>query len=111
MPIIINAENVRAARQGAGWVEYTLANTDIIGAPAMVASRWVFEPGARGPELIHGDTSQLLYVIRGSGSACVEGEALPLAVESVLWLEPGEQVQFIAGDNGLEILQGYAPGE
>jgi hypothetical protein len=29
----------------------------------------------------------------------------------VLWVEPGEKYQFIAGPQGLEILQGYAPGE
>jgi quercetin dioxygenase-like cupin family protein len=53
----------------------------------------------------------LLYVIRGSGTAVVNGEDMPLNDESVLWLEPGEQYQFIAGADGLEILQGYAPGE
>jgi mannose-6-phosphate isomerase-like protein (cupin superfamily) len=53
---------------------------------------------------------QLLYVIRGNGTAEVDERTFPLEGESVLWLEPGEQYCFIAGENGLEILQGYAPG-
>ena len=76
----------------------------------MVARRWILEPRAKGPELVQGNTDQLLYVIKGSGSAIVNGKEMSLTDESVLWLEPGEQYQFIAGENKLEILQGYAPG-
>jgi mannose-6-phosphate isomerase-like protein (cupin superfamily) len=57
-----------------------------------------------------GDKDQLLYVIRGNGTAEVDERTFPLEEESVLWLESGEQYCFIAGENGLEILQGYAPG-
>lgn len=110
MPIIVDTQDVRVTRQGAGWKEITLADVQIIGAPAMVARRWVLEPQAQGPELIHGETDQLLYVIYGSGNAIVNGEKLPLDEESVLWLEPGERYHFLAGKDGLEILQGYAPG-
>jgi quercetin dioxygenase-like cupin family protein len=110
MPIIINAEDTKITRQGEGWTEVTLADPQIIGAPAMVARRWVLEPGAQGPDLVLGNADQLLYVIQGSGMAIVDGAEFPLADESVLWLEPGEQYRFIAGENGLEILQGYAPG-
>ena len=108
--MIVNSEEM-ITRRGEGWIEITLADTQTIGAPAMVARRWVFESGARGPELVQGDVDQLLYVIRGSGKAIINGEEFPLADESVLWLEPGERYQFIAGEVGLEILQGYAPGE
>jgi len=111
MPVIINPEEIRVTRQDEGWAELTLVDTQAIGAPAMVARRWVFESGAPGPELIQGNADQLLYVIRGSGKAIVNGEEFLLADESMLWLEPGERYQFIAGEAGLEILQGYAPGE
>lgn len=110
MPIIINPEEVKVA-QGQGWTRLTVADSEIIGAPTMVTRRWVFEPGAQGPPLEQGDTDQLLYVIRGSGRAIVNGEEMPLTDESVLWVEPGERYQFVAGEDGLEILQGYAPGE
>jgi quercetin dioxygenase-like cupin family protein len=110
MPIIISAEDVKVT-QGQGWAQFTMADTEVIGVPAMVTRRWVFESGARGPQLEQGETDQLLYVIRGSGQAIVNSEEMPLAEESVLWVEPGEQYQFVAGDEGLEILQGYAPGE
>ncbi|MFQ5611083.1 MAG: hypothetical protein ACE5H9_03025 [Anaerolineae bacterium] len=111
MPIIINAQDTHLTRRGAGWQEITLADARTIGAPAMVARRWRLEPGASGPDLEQGDAEQLLYVIRGGGAALVDGQALPLSTESVLWLEPGERYRFIAGEDGLEILQGYAPGE
>ena len=73
----------------------------------MIARRWVLEPGARGPQLEHGNAEQLLYVIHGNGAAEVDGEELPLSDESMPWLEPDETYCFIAGDAGLEILQGY----
>lgn len=111
MPIIVKAEETKVTRRGTGWREITLADAQTIGAPAMVARRWLLDPGAQGPELTQGDTDQLLYVIRGSGRAIVDGREFPLTEESVLWLEPGEGYRFIAGADGLEILQGYAPGE
>ena len=110
MPILINAEDVKVTR-GAGWTRVTVADAELIGAPAMVTHRWLFEAGARGPELEQGDTDQLLYVIGGSGTAMVNGAEMPLSPETVLWVEPGERYQFVAGAHGLEILQGYAPGD
>jgi quercetin dioxygenase-like cupin family protein len=109
MPVIINAQDM-VTRRGEGWTEITLADTQTIGAPAMVARRWVLEPGGRGPEWVQGEVDQLLYVIRGSGLAVVNGQEFKLSEESLLWVEPGERYCFIGGEGGLEILQGYAPG-
>lgn len=111
MPLIVKPEEMRVHQQGEGWSVITLADSQTIGAPAMVARRWVLKPGARGPERVHGEVEQLLYVIRGRGTAIVGNELLPLESETMLWLEPGDRYQFEAGDEGLEILQGYAPGE
>lgn len=110
MPIIINAEAMQT-QQGEGWSEIILADVEAIGAPAMVARRWVLAPGATGPELVQADVDQLLYIIRGTGVAMVNGQEFRLGEESLLWVEPGERYHFIGGDEGLEILQGYAPGE
>lgn len=110
MPILVNKEDIKITK-GDGWTQITVADAEVIGAAAMVARRWVIEAGAQGPKLEQNNTDQLLYVIRGSGKAVVNGEEMPLSDENVLWLEPGEQYQFIAGEDGLEILQGYAPGE
>lgn len=111
MPILVNPEDVKVTGRGDGWTEMTIADSQTFGAPAMIARRWLFEPGAKGPEKVQEDVDQLLYVIRGSGSAVVDGVTMPLNDESMLWLEPGERYQFVAGADGLEILQGYAPGE
>ena len=110
MPIIVNTEDTVVTRQGDGWMEITLTDAEIIGAPVMVARRWILKPATKGPELVHDDTDQLLYVIKGSGSAIVNDKEMLLTNESVLWLEPGEHYQFVTGENELEILQGYAPG-
>jgi mannose-6-phosphate isomerase-like protein (cupin superfamily) len=111
MPIIVNPEDVKVTGEGEGWTEITIANSQTFGAPAMIARRWLLKPDATGPELVQQDVDQLLYVIRGNGTAVVDGVDMLLTEESVLWLEPGEQYQFVAGRDGLEILQGYAPGE
>ncbi len=111
MPIFVNRDEFRINRQGEGWVEITLADGQIIGEPAMTARRWSFEPETTGPVLEHGQVEQLLYVISGEGVAWVNDTLLPLEPETVLWLEPGDRYQFKSGTEGLEILQGYAPGQ
>lgn len=111
MPTIINPDQMKQYEQGEGWRIVTLADAKDIGAPAMVARHWYLDPNAEGPTNTHGDTEQLLYVIKGSGMALVGEEQLPLEPETMLWLEPGDQYQFKAGLDGLELLQGYTPGE
>jgi quercetin dioxygenase-like cupin family protein len=111
MPIIVRPGQMRVHRQGEGWTEVILADRQTIGTPAIVARRWSLAPHARGPEMTRGEAEHMLYVIHGSGVAHVGGERLPLEPESVLWLEPGDRCQVEAGEHGLEILQGCAPGE
>jgi quercetin dioxygenase-like cupin family protein len=111
MPIILNPEQMEVTHTDDGWTETTLADARSTGTAAMVARRWVLQPGIEGPERVHGDVDQLLYVMRGSGTVIVNGAEFPLGHESILWLEPGERYRFVAGPGGLEILQGYAPGE
>ncbi len=111
MPIIVNPEDTRLHRQGAGWAATILADEQTIGTPAMVARRWSLQPSARSPVNIHGKVEQLIYIITGEGKAYVNNTIYPLGPETVVWLEPGDQYQFEAGEKSLEILQGYAPGE
>lgn len=111
MPIIIKPEIMETESDEGGWTKTTLADHKTIGTSAIVAQRWSFEPMAIGPQQKHGDPDQLLYVISGGGTVRVNGEMLPLEGETVLWLEGGDVYQFFAGENGLEVLQGYAPGE
>ena len=87
MPIITTSETAHVEK-GEGWVKTTGANAAIIGSPTIVVSRWAFEAGATGPQQTQGDNDQLLYVIKGSGEAIVDGQSFPLDDESVLWLEP-----------------------
>lgn len=109
MPVIVQAKDTKIVRDGQGWRQIGLADNETFGTQAMIAYRWIFDPGARGPKLTLSDSDQLLYVIRGNGTAEVDGLSHPLSEESVLWLELGEQYCFIAGDDGLEVLQGFVP--
>ena len=106
MPTIIQPEDMQITKEGQGWRAVTLAEPDAAG---MVARRWSLDPGARTPEITHSSVDQLLYVIRGSGQAVVGGRSLPLDQESMLWVEPGDCYYFVAGGQGLEILQGQSP--
>lgn len=108
MPVIVQARDTKVVRRGEGWQQIGLADEETFGTQAMIAYRWIFDPGTRGPTLTLNDSYQLHYVIRGSGTAEVDGLSHRLSEESVIWLELGEQYCFIAGDDGLEILQGYA---
>ena len=110
MPIILSPEIMETESTREGWTKTTLADQKTIGTSAIAAQRWSFEPVAFGPEQKQGDTEQLLYVISGGGTVRVNGESLPLEKETLLWLERDDIYQFYAGENGLEVLQGYAPG-
>jgi quercetin dioxygenase-like cupin family protein len=111
MPTLIQPQNMPIQKEGEGWRLVTLADKRVIGNPAMTARRWIIDPGATGPSFTHGKQEQLLYVIRGSGSALVNGAEFSLSLETVLWLETGDVCRFTASEEGLEILQGYAPGD
>jgi quercetin dioxygenase-like cupin family protein len=109
MPIIIAQDRINVIRQGEGWQEILLAGHQAIGSPAITARRWSFQAVALGPELVHGDYDEMLYVISGGGTAQVNGQVLELSPESVLWLEAGDRYRIQAGSAGLELLQGIAP--
>ena len=110
MPSIIKPEDMQESHAESGWTVRTVTDTEHLGAPAMVARWWTFEPGVQGPERTRGDSDEILYVIRGTGTAVVNDQKFDLEDESVLWLEEDERYYVIAGEGGLEILQGYAPG-
>jgi len=72
----------------------------------MIARRWIFEPGAEGPEqLWSGPAERFLYVVAGSGRLHSGGGTSELDGESVVWLEPGDRYRIAAGDARLEILE------
>jgi quercetin dioxygenase-like cupin family protein len=109
MPEIVAIAEMNVVEVNDGYQEVALADEQTFGTAAMIARRLRLEPHGEGPERVHGDTDQLLYVIRGSGEAVVDGQTFTLEPESMLWLEEGERYRFRAGPDGLEILQGYTP--
>ena len=111
MPTIQKPEEMNYADQGEGWKVRRIAGGELFGGPAMSAFHWILEPRTRGPEIIHGNYDEMLYVIAGSGAAVVGGRRLPLEPESLLWLETGDRCQLESGAQGLDVLQSYAPGD
>jgi len=111
MPIILKPDDMKLFAERDGLTVTTLADSDLIGEPALVARRWSLAPNSSTHQSTYGEQEQLLYVISGSGFACVNGETMPLELETMLWLEPGDVYQITANREGLELLQGYAPGD
>lgn len=110
MPIIVKNEEKRVQQHADGWEEILLADAEIIGSPALAARHWSFQPNVAGPQIEHGDYDEMLYVISGNGYAWVGDRRFSLAPESLLWLEAGDSYHLEAGAEGLEVLQGIAPG-
>jgi redox-sensitive bicupin YhaK (pirin superfamily) len=98
VPKIVPASSMRSEADGPGSVRARLI--DRIGLGGMMLERITLQPGARGPEIVGEAAERFLYVIRGAGSA---GE-LPLASETMVWIEPGDRLRLLAGDEGLEVL-------
>jgi mannose-6-phosphate isomerase-like protein (cupin superfamily) len=111
MAIVCKPKAMKVHSKGEGCTVTTLADKTTIGTSAIGAYRWSFNKNSHGPELVHGECEQLLFVISGRGIALVNGKSYTLETEAVLWLNPRDVYQFMAGEDGLEILQGFAPGE
>ena len=105
MPEFRQASEIEPGERGDGWTLSVLADHTHVPGMAMVARRWVFEPGAHGPEeQWTGDAERFLYVIAGSGRLKAGNRHSDLGPESVVWLEPGDRFRLQAGDDGLEVL-------
>lgn len=108
MPTIVNAQQA-AAQQGHGWRHTPVVGAAALGTPAMEAQRWSLRRHARGPIQTHLEGERMLYVIAGSGLAVIGNERAALALETVVWLEPGARYHLEAGPTGLEVLEAAAP--
>jgi quercetin dioxygenase-like cupin family protein len=107
----VTAEERVVVRDADGVSERVIADTELFGAVRMSARVLELAPGVRAPGLTAEAGETMAYVIRGGGSAHVDGDELPLVHESMLWIEPGEVCELAAGDEGLELLVAHAPGD
>lgn len=65
-----------------------------------------------GPENAHLASDQWLYVVSGTGTATVEGEAYELAAGTLVLIEAGETHEITNdGERPLETINVYAPPE
>jgi len=104
-------EEMELLDQGDGWVKYNVADAEVMGAPVISAKLWKLEPGAKLPERIQDSVERIFIVVSGSGNAFVGTEQFALAPEGMLWLEEGDTYWFEASDDGLELMENYAPGD
>ena len=111
MGLVRGREEMKVTDQGEGWLQYTVADAQIMGAPVISAKLWKLEPGAKLPERTQDSVERIFIVVSGSGTAFVGPDKFDLAPEGMLWLEEGDTYWFEAGDDGLELMENYAPGD
>ena len=110
MPTIFEPNDL-PVRNEEGVTYTTLANAAMLGADALDVKRIVLEAGKKSEPVSTMEAERFLYVIQGSGQAQVGSETLPLAPESMLWIEPGDMFTLEAGAEGLEVLVCRAPAK
>lgn len=106
MPQILSESDMPVHSPSPEWQETTLADDSTI---PMTARRLTLTAGASSPTWTHNAGDQLLYVISGNGVVRINEENHQIDHESVIWLDFGDEYQFVAAENGLEILQGFVP--
>ncbi len=111
MGLVRGREEMEVFDHGEGWIQYNVADAEVMGAPVIAARLWKLDPSASLPKRVQDDIERIFIVISGSGSAFVDSESFLLAPEGMLWLEEGDTFWFEAGDEGLELMENYAPGD
>lgn len=107
----VTASERVVVRDAGGVGEHVIAADELFDRVRLSARVLTLAPGVRAPGLTAEAGETMAYVVRGSGSAYVDGAELPLVHESMLWLTPGETCELAAGAEGLELLVAHAPGE
>ena len=111
MGLVRGREEMEVFDQGEGWIQYSVADAKVMGAPVISARLWKLDAGAKLHERTQDSVERIFIVVGGSGMAFVDSESFDLAPEGMLWLEEGDIYWFEAGDDGLELMENYAPGD
>ena len=111
MGLVRGREEMELVEQGEGWVQYNVADAKVMGAPVIAARLWQLEAGAKLPTRTQDQIERIFIVISGSGKVFVDAETFDLTPEGMLWLEEGDNYWFEAGEEGLELMENYAPGD
>ena len=62
-----------------------------------------------GPENLHEDADQWLFVLDGAGEAIVKGYSIPLQKGVLVLIEAGDAHEIRGGEGGLRTLNFYGP--
>ncbi|KPK57909.1 MAG: hypothetical protein AMK73_09675 [Planctomycetes bacterium SM23_32] len=89
-----------AGAQGAK-VRWLVAQDD--GAPNFLMRRFELEPGGRTPRHAH-DWEHEVYILEGEGTVFGEGGERPFRPGDVVYMPPGEEHSFTAGNGPVAFL-------
>ncbi len=72
-------------------------------------SHALIPPGSQTDYHVH-DRGELIYIVRGRGTAVCEGEEMPIQEDMVFWIEPGEYHQMKnTGSEELKLATVFVP--
>lgn len=108
MPTIFEPKDL-PVKERTGFNITTLANQAMLGTDALQVQRVALEADARSESFKAENAERFMYVVRGKGRAIVDAQILPLAAESMLWLEKGDSFSLEASAEGIEVLLCHAP--
>jgi len=111
MPHIVHRDDLKPIPSTEkGWHRIDLLgkeNIKLVGAEFELIT---LNPGEATPEHFHEDCEHYLFVLRGEGNLELDGEALPIAQNYVICIEPEEKHALRnAGEEVLEILEFLIP--
>jgi len=96
-----------APRAGVGTVTILVEESRTKGK-ALSASILEIEAGAEIPAHVHDDSTELLYVLSGSGTMIVDGVSLPVTSTTVVQVPAGVEHSFTAAE-ATRVVQFYTP--
>jgi quercetin dioxygenase-like cupin family protein len=100
---VVRADALDTKALGPAWTEVPFPSTSA--APGFAAARWDVAPGTRTASCVHERGEAVLYVAEGEGQLLLgDGTSEPIATESVVWLEPGDEYRLQAGGHGLAVV-------
>lgn len=102
-----SGDPARIVRLGPYALEPLLARDETAGASAY---RVNIAPGETTAVSFHQVAEEFYFVLAGSGTATLNGEARTLNAGDFLRLPPGTTHGFTAGPNGLDMLDFHTPG-
>ncbi len=106
----VHAEDQPVRTLDGGRAEVQLLLDRSSGIASASLSRIKAKPGYTIKEHRHADSEELIFVLRGGGTMTLGKHRVALEEDMALWVPRGKVHSFVAGPEGFEAIQVYAPG-